>query len=129
MADDEPLDDARAVATAAAAAAARVIETVAREGQERAARAQADLRRAQDQQTAHATLQGLSANPGWDTAARRESSVRAMAEADVPAQAIAVRATSDLMNGTNPQLAARTAPVKTGRRAVAGVAPARERGR
>jgi hypothetical protein len=56
MPDDEPLDDARAVAVAAAAATARVIETVARAAADRNARQLATLQRAHDQQRTHDTL-------------------------------------------------------------------------
>ena len=59
MADDEPLDDARAVGTAAAAAAARVVETVAREARDHAAQHRATLERQQDQQRAQDTLAQL----------------------------------------------------------------------
>ena len=56
MPDDEPLDDARAVAVAAAAAAARVIEVAARAAADRNARQLAGLQRGQDQQRARAAL-------------------------------------------------------------------------
>lgn len=59
MAEDEPLDDARQVAIAAAAAAARVVETMAREARDQAAQHRATLERAHDQQRARQTLASL----------------------------------------------------------------------
>lgn len=80
MADDEPLDDARAVATAAAAATARVIETVARAAQDHPAREQLAVERSQaDALVFRERLSGLSPE------------VRD------------VRATSDQMNGHKPR--------------------------
>lgn len=61
MPDDEPLDDARQVAMATAAAAARVIETIAREARDQAAQHRATLEKAQDQQRAREALSGLNA--------------------------------------------------------------------
>ena len=59
MADDEPLDDARAVAMTVGAAAARVVETLAREGQHAVAQHRALLERAQNQQRARLAPLGL----------------------------------------------------------------------
>lgn len=78
MADDEPLDDARAVATAAAAATARVVETLAREARDQVAQHRATLERAQDQQRARQALAGLTGTmsggrpaTGYDSALSR----------------------------------------------------------
>lgn len=104
MPDDEPLDDARQVAMAAATAAARVAETVAREARDQTARHRASFERAQDQQRAQDALSGLT--KVYDTAEARASRDGAREAAGVPADARQVRATADLMNGTNPALAA-----------------------
>ena len=105
MPDDEPLDDARQVAMAAAAAAARVVETVARETRDQAAQHQAALQRRQDQQRAQETLQGLGLR--YDSPEARTQRNAGRAAAGVPAEARQVRATSDLMNGTDPAAAGR----------------------
>ena len=59
MPDDEPVDDARAVAVAAAAAAARVVETVARAAADREAQQLASLQHAHNQQQARQALQAV----------------------------------------------------------------------
>ncbi len=59
MPEDEPLDDVRQVAMAAAAAAARVIETMAREARDQASQHRVTLERSYDQQRAQQTLAGL----------------------------------------------------------------------
>ena len=104
MADDEPLDDARQVAVAAAAAAARVVETVAREAADYRSRQRATLERAQDQRRAQETLSRLGQR--YDSPAQRQQRDADRAAAGVPAEARNVRATADLMNGTPPARAA-----------------------
>lgn len=104
MADDEPLDDARQVAMAAAAAAARVVETVAREARDQAAQHRATLERAQDQRRAQQVLAGLSTV--YDSPDQRQTRDQAREAAGVPVDARQVRATADLMNGTDPGNAA-----------------------
>lgn len=104
MADDEPLDDARQVAVAAAAAASRVVETVAREAADYRSRQRATLERAHDQRGAQETLRGLGQR--YDSPAQRQQRDADRSAAGVPAEARAVRATADLMNGTPPAGAA-----------------------
>lgn len=175
MPDDEPLDDVRGVATAAAAAAARVAETVAREASDHRARQQATLDRAQDQRRAQQALaqvgsryegttrnqpvtaprgpseleqaqkwasperlqahyydrEGCDSTQGkqsvdaglvrewkaatapYDSPDRRAAADRVREAAGVPAEARQVRATADLMNGTDPRTAAQGRPAKT----------------
>lgn len=62
MPDDEPLDDARAVAMAGGAAAARVVETLAREAREGALRQQ-DRQAVQQAQQARALATGRHYGP------------------------------------------------------------------
>lgn len=111
--DDEPLDDARAVATAAAAAAARVVETVAREARDYQMRQRATLERAQDQQRARQALAGLriatgtdASSAGYDSLEQRQIRAANREAAGVPADARQVRAAADLMNGADPATAA-----------------------
>lgn len=174
MPDDEPLDDARGVATAAAAATARVVETVVREASDYRARQQATLERAQDQQRAQQALTQLgsryegttrepvaaqrgpseleqaqkwasperlqahhydregcdstqgkqsvdaglvrewkAATAPYDSPERRSAADGVREAAGVPAEARQVRATADLMNGTDPRTAAQGRPAKT----------------
>jgi hypothetical protein len=120
MADDEPLDDARAVATAAAAAAARVVETVAREARDQAAQHRAVVERAQDQARAQQALAGLTGTTtdgrpkaGYDSATERVERDQTREAAGVTADARQVRATADLMNGTDPNQAATGQPATT----------------
>lgn len=104
MPDDEPLDDARQVGTAAAAAAARVVETVAREARDQVAQHHALLQRRQDQEQAQQTLAGLRASYDSPEARTQRDTVREAA--GVPAEAREVQKTADLMRGSNPALAA-----------------------
>lgn len=108
MADDEPLDDARQVGMAAAAAAARVVETVARKARDQAVQHRAMLERSQDQRRTQETLVGLQAR--YDSPAGREARDEARAAAGVPVEAWSVRSTADLMNGSDPALAAGIQP-------------------
>ena len=168
MADDEPLDDARQVAVAAAAAAARVVETVAREARDQVVQHRATLERAHDQERAQDALAGLGvrldpaqagrqrgqqlrlddlraaekwANPDrlqdylgsdsaegrrgadhrlvaewkaatkpYDSVDRRQAADMVREAAGVPAEARQVRATADLMNGSDPTKAAAQTP-------------------
>lgn len=185
MAEDEPLDDARQVAMATAAAAARVVETVAREARDQAAQHRTTLERSHDQQRAQDTLAGLGvrldaphvgerqreqqqrlddlraaekwATPDrlqdyrrdvrgsdsaegrqgadhrlvaewkagtkpYDSADRRQAADQVREAAGVPVEARQVRATADLMNGTDPtKAAAQTQPAPaTGKALPAG---------
>ena len=104
MPDDEPLDDARAVAMSAAAAASRVVEAVAREAADYRSRQRATLERAQDQQRAQQALGKVGR--GYDSPEQRQQRDASRAAAGVPAEARQVRATADLMNGTAPAGAA-----------------------
>jgi hypothetical protein len=97
MPDDEPLDDVRAVATAGAAAAARIVETAARAGQDRRER------------------QTPTERP-YDSPERRQQTDAAMRTAQVPDEPRTARSTADLMNGADPQTAA-AAGTKTRARA------------
>jgi len=135
MPDDEPLDDARAVAAAAAAAAARVTETVARHVSDTKARERAALERAQDQQAARQTLGtvgqevGRKIEQGYDSTERRGKRDAAREEAGVPLEYRRVVATADQMNGQDPALAAAVGKAqKTQARPVAPVQD-RTRGR
>lgn len=139
MPDDEPLDDARAVATAAAAAAARVTETVARHVSDSKARERAALERAQDQQTARQALgavgqkleqnAGHKSGQGYDSTEQRGRRDAAREEAGVPIESRRVIAVADQMNGQDPTLAAAVGKSqKTHTRAAAPV-PDRARGR
>ena len=207
MADDEPLDDLRAVAMTAGAAVARVVETVARAAQQQTEAAQRAHEDAVRRQQAQAAVEGLqpgesSTRPGgmsatvtreqqrqreqseldtarewardsapdvlgryemdygyYDTAGGRDAAQRglireweqatgepaatagaswddtrgerdaAMAKAGVPEEARQARTTSDLLNGTDPQLAASAGFAKTGRWVHTRTPPGRERGR
>ena len=113
MADDEPLDDARQVAVAAAAAASRVVETVAREAADYRSRQRATLERAQDQERAQQALRGAAdrlgvqrPTAGYDSTEQRQQRDVGRMAAGVPAEARQVRATADLMNGKDPAGAA-----------------------
>ena len=113
MADDEPLDDARQVAVAAAAAASRVAETVAREAADYRSRQRATLERAHDQERAQHALRGAADRLGvqrppgnYDSPEQRQQRDVGRAAAGVPRKARQVRATADLMNGQNPAGAA-----------------------
>ena len=86
MPDDEPLDDARQVAMATAAAAARVVETIAREARDQAAQHRATLERAQDQQRAQETLDRLGSRYE-DPAAQQQRDERQQRRAVELAQA------------------------------------------
>lgn len=128
MTDDEPLDDARAVATAAAAAAARVVETVAREARDQAAQHRANLERTQDQQRARQALAGLTgtmtdrrSSTSYDSPAQRIERDHAREAAGITSEAREVRATADLMNGTDPHQAA-----ATGQQATTSAAPSKQ---
>jgi hypothetical protein len=86
MPDDEPLDDARQVAMATAAAAARVVETIAREARDQAAQHRAALERVQDQQRARETLDRLGSRYE-DPAAQQQREERQQRRAVELAQA------------------------------------------
>ena len=104
MSDDEPLDDARAVGTAAAAAAARVTESVARHISEAKARERAALERAQDQQGARQVLGNVEQS--YDSTEQRGKRDAVREEAGVSLESRRVVATADQMNGQDPSLAA-----------------------
>lgn len=112
MPDDEPLDDARAVAAAAAAAAARVTETVARHVSDTKTRERVALERLQDQRTAQQALitvgqeVGRKVEPGYDSIEQRGKRDAVREEAGVPVENRRVIATADQMNGQYPTLAA-----------------------
>lgn len=112
MPDDEPLDDARAVATAAAAAAARITETLARRVSDTKARERAVLERAQAQQVARQTLgtagQKVSqrVDQGYDSTEQRGRRDAVREEAGVSLESRRVVAVADQMNGQDPTLAA-----------------------
>ena len=113
MAEDEPLDDARQVATAAAAAAARVIEVTARAAQDRAG---SRVRGAEAPELSAALDRIGSGQRGYDHPQSREARDTARQAAGVPAEAREVRAKADLMNGTDPSRAAQGAadvPIQT----------------
>ena len=138
MPDDEPLDDARAVATAAAAAAARVTETVARHVSDAKARERAVLERAQDQQVARHALGtvgqkvgeqvGQRGEQGYDSTEQRGRRDAVREEAGVPLESRRVVAVADQMNGQDPTLAAVGRAQKTQTRTAAQVQD-RTRGR
>ena len=112
MAEDEPLDDARQVATAAAAAAARVVEVAARAAQHRAG----SRGRGAEAPELSAALDRIGGQRGYDHPESREARDAARVAAGVPADAREVRAKADLMNGTNPSQAAQGAagvPIQT----------------
>lgn len=117
MADDEPLDDARAVAMTAAASAARVIETAARQVRERADRDRAQVERRTEQAQAEAALRTLS-GPSWD-AQRPE---REAARQNLTPEAREAFRIADLSTGIDPALAAAT-PTKQRRGAPAQTPP------
>lgn len=126
MTDDEPLDDARQVAVAAAAAASRVVETVAREAADYRSRQRATMERAQDQERAQQALRGAAdrlgvqrPTAGYDSNEQRQQRDVGRMAAGVPAEARQVRATADLMNGKDPAGAA----AAQGRGASAGRKP------
>jgi hypothetical protein len=134
MADDEPLDDARAVAMTTGAATARVVETLAREGQHAAAQRRAMLERAQDQQRAQQVLAGLdramrSSPPGYDSPEQRQARDTDRRAADVPVVARQARATADLMNGRDPAQAAAEGTRTKVRPARTAAVPHKDRGR
>ena len=113
MPDDEPLDDARAVATAAAAAAARITETVARHVSDTKARERAVLERAQTQQVARQTLGTAGqkvvsqrVDQGYDSTEQRGGRDAVREEAGVSLESRRVVAVADQMNGQAPTLAA-----------------------
>ena len=113
MADDEPLDDARQVAVAAAAAASRVVETVAREAADYRSRQRATLERVHDQERAQHALRGAAdrlgaqrPTAGYDSPDQRQQRDIGRMAAGVPAEARQVWATADLMNGQDPAGAA-----------------------
>lgn len=114
--DDEPLDDVRAVAMTAGAAAARVVETVVRDAQNRARETQEARSELQLRQSASEALAGVrpqtpatgtvAAELPYDSPERRAAADQAMRVAGVPDEARQARMTADLLNGTDPQLAA-----------------------
>jgi len=116
MPDDEPLDDAVAVGTAAAAAAARVTESVARHVSDTKARERAALERVQDQQRARQALGNVEQKVGpkidqkggqsYDSTEQRGKRDAVREEAGVPLESRRVVATADQMNGQDPTLAA-----------------------
>lgn len=129
MPDDEPLDDARAVAMTAAASAARVIETAARQARENADRNRAQVERRTEQAQAEAALRTLGSpgggpssgpanGPSWDA----QRSEREAARQSMTPEAREAFRVADLSSGTDPALAAAT-PVKQ-RRAAAAQVPA-----
>jgi hypothetical protein len=94
MPDDEPLDDARAVAMAAAAAAAKIVETTARAAQDR---------RNSQQQQQQPTAEPVAA---YDSPERRQAADVTMRAAGVQDEPRNARITSDLLNGADPAAAA-----------------------
>ena len=94
MPDDEPLDDARQVATIAAATAARVVETLAREV------AQHRTQLAQQQERAQLALAQTGAR--WDSPEQRQQRNADLTAAGVPDDAREARMVSDQMNTTRP---------------------------
>lgn len=95
MPDDEPLDDLRAIAMTAGAAAARVVETVVRDAQNRAQQtAQQAMVDAHGRQATHRALSAVNTdapttdNPSaqlpYDSPARRAALDQAMRAAGVP---------------------------------------------
>lgn len=143
MPDDEPLDDLRAVAMTAGAAAARVVETVLRDAQNRAQQTAQRLEQAtvdaQRRQTAHQALAGMNiqtpttdnapAQLPYDSPERRAAADQALRAAGVPDEARHAKTTADLLNGTNPQLAARSGTAAQTRPGRPSKTPERERGR
>lgn len=108
MPDDEPLDDARAVATAAAAAVARVTETVARHVSDAKARERVAFDRAQDHQRAGQALGGVEqkVERNYDSTEQRAKRDVVREEAGLPLENRRVVATADQMNGQDPTRAA-----------------------
>lgn len=135
MPDDEPLDDARQVATAAAAAAARVVETMAREARDQTANHRAALERAQDQQRARDTVSALrdspltATRPAYDTPERRHTTDTALRQAGVSAEARTAHTTADLLNGTDPAQAAARGTAGKATKRTPGTQPARQASR
>src|SRR4051812_7365176 len=134
MADDEPLDDARAVAMTTGAAAARVVETLAREGQHAAAQRRGTLERAQDQQRAQQMLAGLNRRMGgsptsYDSPEQRQARDADRQAAGVPAEGRKARATADLMNGTDPTQAAAKGQTTVKAKTASTVQPGRQASR
>lgn len=127
MPDDEPLDDARAVATAGAATAARLTETVARHVADSKARERATIERAEDQRRAQQTLAQLGGR--YDSTEQRGQRDAVREEAGVPAEARRVVAIADEMNGTNPQRAAAVGTTTKARAKAPAKVPQQQRGR
>lgn len=129
--DDEPLDDLRAVGMTAGVTAARVIETVARDAQQRAQQQrEAAVQAAQRQATTQAALAAVQPQgQRYDSPERRQAADQAMRAAGVPDEARHARNISDLMNGTDPALAASSGrPIKAAAKPQTK-APTRERTR
>lgn len=115
--EDEPLDDLRAVGMTAGVTAARVIETVARDAQQRTQQQREEAVQAAPRQAAtQAALAVVPAQPEaqrYDSPERRQAADQAMRVAGVPDEARQARNISDLMNGTDPALAASSGrPIK-----------------
>lgn len=131
MPDDEPLDDARAVGTAAAAAAARVTESVARHVSDAKAREQAAHERAQDQQVARQALsaigQKVDGGREYDSTEQRGKRDAVREEAGVPIESRRVIAVADQMNGQDPTRAA--AVGKTQKTRASSTTPIQDRAR
>ena len=99
--NDEPLDDLRAVGMTAAAAAARVAETVLRDQQQKAQQAQQQEIQRREAVSSVATLQ-----PVYDSPHRRAEADAGMKSAGVADEVRQAKSTADLLNGANPQYAA-----------------------
>lgn len=142
MPDDEPLDDLRAVAMTAGAAAARVVETVVRDAQNRAQQTAQHQQATVDAQRRQAAQQALSAvnlpapsidkvsgQLPYDSPERRAAADETLRAAGVPDEARQAKTTADLLNGTDPQLAARSGTAAQARPGRPATTPQRERGR
>jgi ribosomal protein L12E/L44/L45/RPP1/RPP2 len=135
MPDDEPLDDVISVGTAAAAAAARVTESVARHVSETKARERAALERVQDQQRARQTLGNVEqkvapkVDQAYDSTEQRGKRDAIREEAGVPLENRRVVATADQMNGRDPKLASLAGTMRATKARAPMQVPEQQRGR